>query len=154
LGAKFVAPVNYQILKKFVLELKRVGKRVGHGFYEYPPTGKKFLWPGLAELFPRASDQPTVGQVKQRLLHIQALESARCFEEGVITRAADADLGSILGIGFPTYTGGCLSYIDTIGIDKFVADCARMAKRYGARFKPSPWLTERAANGVAFHQGV
>jgi 3-hydroxyacyl-CoA dehydrogenase/enoyl-CoA hydratase/3-hydroxybutyryl-CoA epimerase len=152
LGAKFVEPINYRMLRKFVLELKRVGKRSGHGFYEYPTAGKKFLWPGLAELFPRAANQPSVAEVKQRLLYIQALESARCFEQGVIARAADADLGSILGIGFPAYTGGTLSYIDTIGIEKFVTNCAKLAKRHGPRFKPSPWLKERAAKGQAFHQ--
>ena len=151
LGAKFLAPVNYAILKKFVLDLQRIGKRAGHGFYEYPPGGKKHLWPGLAQVYPRAAEQPGIDEVKRRLLHIQALESARCVEEGVIMHAADADLGSILGVGFPAYTGGTLSYIDTIGIAAFVADVTRLAKLHGPRFKPSRWLRARAAAGVSFH---
>ncbi len=154
LGAKFVAPVNYAILKKFVLELQRVGRRSGHGFYEYPAGGRKHLWSGLAGIYPRAARQPSVDEVKQRLLHIQALESARCVEEGVIMHAADADLGSILGVGFPAYTGGTLTYIDTIGIARFVAEVARLAKRHGPRFKPSRWLRARAAAGTPFHTPI
>jgi 3-hydroxyacyl-CoA dehydrogenase / enoyl-CoA hydratase / 3-hydroxybutyryl-CoA epimerase len=131
-----------------MVDLQRIGKRAAHGFYEYPPNETKFLWPELSTLFPLTAVQPSVGEVKQRLLHVQALESARCVEEGVITRAADADIGSVLGIGFPAYTGGTLSYIDTIGIDQFVADCAYLAGRYGARFEPSRWFQERAARGT------
>jgi 3-hydroxyacyl-CoA dehydrogenase/enoyl-CoA hydratase/3-hydroxybutyryl-CoA epimerase len=151
LGSRFVPPVNFDVLQKFVLDLKRIGRRAGGGFYDYPEAGKKHLWPGLAEVFPPAAEQPQVEDVKRRLLHIQALESARCFEEGIITRAADGDLGSILGVGFPAWTGGTLSYIDTLGIERFVAECSAMAKRYGPRFKPSKWLKARAASGAAFH---
>lgn len=151
LGKDFVPPVNYALLKKFVLELERVGRRAGHGFYEYPAGGRKFLWPGLVQLYPPTAQQPAVADVKRRLLHIQALESARCFEEGIITRAADGDLGSILGVGFPAWTGGTLSYIDTLGIARFVAECTALAKRHGPRFKPSKWLRDRAAAGTPFH---
>jgi 3-hydroxyacyl-CoA dehydrogenase/enoyl-CoA hydratase/3-hydroxybutyryl-CoA epimerase len=151
LGSRFVPPVNFEVLQKFVLGLKRIGRRTGGGFYDYPAGGKKHLWPGLAEVFPPLAEQPQVEEVKRRLLHIQALESARCFEEGIVTRAADGDLGSILGVGFPAWTGGTLSYIDTMGIERFVAECAAMAKRYGPRFKPSKWLKARAASGVSFH---
>ncbi len=151
LGPRFVPPVNFEILRKFVLDLKRIGRRAGGGFYDYPTGGKKQLWTGLSEVFQPAAQQPQVADVKRRLLHIQALESARCFEEGIITRAADGDLGSILGVGFPAWTGGTLSYIDTLGVERFVAECAAMARRHGPRFKPSKWLKERAASGTPFH---
>jgi 3-hydroxyacyl-CoA dehydrogenase / enoyl-CoA hydratase / 3-hydroxybutyryl-CoA epimerase len=138
-------------VRKFVEELKRPGRRFGAGFYDYPQDGKKHLWPGLAEVFPRAPQQPAADEVMKRLLYIQALETARCMEEGVVTTAAEADLGSILGWGFPAWTGGTLSYIDTIGIRNFVAECDRLAKRYGKRFKPSKWLRERAERNEPFH---
>ena len=115
------------------------------------PVGPLAKRMGLDDMFPRAANQPSVEDVKQRLLHIQALESSRCVEEGVITRPSDADIGSVFGIGFPSYTGGTLSYIDTIGIQRFVADCTHLAARCGARFQPSPWLIERAARGTPFH---
>lgn len=151
LGRRFVRPAGYDVVKKFVEDLKRPGKRFGAGFYEYPKDGKKFLWPGLKDVYPIAEKQIGVEDVKKRILCIQALEAARCMEEGVVTTAAEADLGSILGWGYPAWTGGTLSYIDTIGIAKFVAECDQLAKRYGKRFKPSKWLRDRAARNEPFH---
>ena len=151
LGRRFVKPVAYDVVRKFVEELKRPGRRFGAGFYDYPQDAKKHLWPGLAEAFPRAMQQPAVDEVQKRLMYIQALETTRCMEEAVVTTAAEADLGSILGWGFPAWTGGTLSYIDTIGIRPFVAECDRLAKRYGKRFKPSKWLRERAERDEPFH---
>jgi len=151
LGRRFQRPVTYETVRKFVEELKRPGKRFGAGFYDYPKDAKKHLWPGLADVFPRAPMQLPVEEVEKRFLCIQALETARCMEEGVVTTAAEADLGSILGWGFPAWTGGTLSYIDTIGIRAFVAECDRLAKRYGKRFKPSKWLRERAKRNEPFH---
>jgi len=154
LGRKFVRPVAYDVVRKFVEELNRPGRRFGGGFYDYPQDAKKHLWPGLAAVFPRAVQQPSADEVMKRILYIQALETTRCMEEGVVTTAAEADLGSILGWGFPAWSGGTLSYIDTIGIRNFVAECDRLAKRYGKRFKPSKWLRERAERNEPFHPAL
>jgi 3-hydroxyacyl-CoA dehydrogenase/enoyl-CoA hydratase/3-hydroxybutyryl-CoA epimerase len=139
------------VLRRFVEDIDRKGKRFGKGFYEYPESGKKYLWPGLADLYPPADEQPAVQEVINRLLYRQALESARCFEEGVMDYAADADIGSIFGWGFPAWTGGTLSFIDTVGIQKFVAECDRMTEAYGSRFAVSDWLRQRADQKQAFH---
>jgi 3-hydroxyacyl-CoA dehydrogenase/enoyl-CoA hydratase/3-hydroxybutyryl-CoA epimerase len=85
------------------------------------------------------------------MLYIEALESARCFEEKVVTHPADADIGSIFGLGFPAWTGGVLSFIDTIGIGPFVKNCDRLAKAHGERFKVSRWLRARAKNNQPFY---
>jgi len=151
LGKRFRRPVSYDVVRRFVEELKRPGRRFGAGFYDYPTGGRKRLWPELASVYPPAVKQPDAVEVGMRLLHAQALEAARCMEEGVVTTAAEADLGSILGWGFPAWTGGALSYIDTIGVRRFVTDCDRLAKRHGKRFKPSRWLRDRAERGVPFH---
>ena len=151
LGKRFRRPVSYDVVRRFVEELKRPGRRFGAGFYDYPASGRKHLWSGLASVYPPAAKQPDAAEVGTRLLHVQALEGARCMEEGVVTTAAEADLGSILGWGFPAWSGGALSYIDTIGVREFVADCDRLAKRHGQRFKPSRWLRERAASDQSFH---
>jgi 3-hydroxyacyl-CoA dehydrogenase / enoyl-CoA hydratase / 3-hydroxybutyryl-CoA epimerase len=82
--------------------------------------------------------------VKKRLLYIQSLETARCLEEGVVTDPADADVGSIFGWGFPAWTGGTASLIDTVGIDVFLAECDRMADAFGEHYRPSQWLRARA----------
>jgi 3-hydroxyacyl-CoA dehydrogenase / enoyl-CoA hydratase / 3-hydroxybutyryl-CoA epimerase len=132
------------VITRFHDELKRLGKRYGAGFYAYPEGGRKHLWPGLAEIYPPAPEQPDVEAVKKRLLYIQSLETARCLEEGVVTDPADADVGSIFGWGFPAWTGGTASLIDTVGIDVFLAECDRMADAFGEHYRPSQWLRARA----------
>jgi len=131
--------------------LGRLGKKAGKGFYEYPQDARKHLWPGLAEQWPLAAQQPDVEEVKKRLLYIQALEAARCLEEGVLTSPVDGDLGSILGWGFPAWTGGALSFIDTVGARSFVENCRGLARRYGDRFSPPGGLVERAERDEPFH---
>ncbi len=151
-GDSYEYASGFPVLRKFVEDLDRKGKRFGKGFYEYPEGEKKYLWPGLSELYPVNDEQPAVQEVIDRLLYRQALETARCFEEGVMDHAADADIGSIFGWGFPPWTGGTLSFIDTVGIQHFVAECDRMAEAYGPRFAVSDWLRQRAEQGQAFHQ--
>ncbi|MBT8048400.1 MAG: 3-hydroxyacyl-CoA dehydrogenase [Xanthomonadales bacterium] len=151
LGRKYPSDLSQEVIQKMVEVLDRRGKRFGKGFYDYPEGAKKHLWSGLAEQFPVADKQPEVDELKHRLLMIQALETARCFEEGVLTHAEDGDIGSIFGWGFPPYTGGTLSYIDTMGIQTFVAECDRMAASYGERFTVSSWLRDRAEKNQPFY---
>jgi len=151
-GDSYTFKSGFPVVRKFVEDLDRKGKRFGKGFYEYPEGEKKYLWPGLAGYYPLTEKQPPVDEVINRLLYRQALEAARCFEEGVVNCPEDADIGSIFGWGFPPWTGGTLSFIDTVGIGHFVNECDRMTKVYGARFMVSGWLRHRAAKGENFHQ--
>jgi 3-hydroxyacyl-CoA dehydrogenase/enoyl-CoA hydratase/3-hydroxybutyryl-CoA epimerase len=150
LGARFVKSVGYEVLEKMV-GLGRLGRRQGGGFYDYPAGGPKQLWGGLKQHWKVGAEQPPVEEVMKRFLFIEALESARCFEEGVISHPADADLGSILGIGYPAWTGGALSYIETFGVPEFVAECQRLSRRFGPRFKPTRSLKKMAAAGQRFY---
>jgi 3-hydroxyacyl-CoA dehydrogenase/enoyl-CoA hydratase/3-hydroxybutyryl-CoA epimerase len=154
LGANFKRPCAYDVMRRMLHEIKRSGRRYGGGFYEYPKDAPKHLWPGLAAAFPPARKQPDVAEIRDRLLYIQAIETARCLEEGVITHPADADVGALLGWGFPAWTGGPLSFIETVGPEKFVAEAERMASTYGARFAPSDWLRARAEQGEAFYDAA
>jgi len=129
----------------------RLGRKSGGGFYDFPVGESKRIWPRLEDLFPRSSRQPEVLDVKHRLLYVQALESARCVEEGVVPEAGDADLGSVLALGYPSWTGGTLSFIDTVGAAKFVAECDRLAVQHGERFRPSAWLRARSKHRAAFY---
>ena len=134
-----------------LMELGRLGKKAGKGYYEYPEGGKKFLWPGLTENWPSAADQPDVAEVKKRFLYRQAVEAARCLEEGVLTDPADGDIGAIFGWGFAPFTGGPFSLIDAVGADAFVRECDRLAQQYGARFAPPKLLRDMAAKGESFY---
>ncbi len=133
-GALTEADTSYQVSKAFV-DKGRSGKKARAGFYEYPEGATKYLWPGLADMFPRAAQQPDVEEIKKRLLYRQSLEAVRCFEEGVIRTKLDADLGSILAWGFPAYTGGTLSFVDFVGKEVFQQECDRLADTYGERFR-------------------
>ncbi|AUD05129.1 3-hydroxyacyl-CoA dehydrogenase NAD-binding domain-containing protein [Spirosoma pollinicola] len=135
--------ISYQVAKKFV-DLGRLGKKSKAGFYEYADDRSKKLWPGLQDLFPQTAQQPTLDEVKTRLLYRQAIEAVRCFEENVVRTKLDADLGSILGWGFPAYTGGAISFVDFVGVDTFVKTLDRLADQYGERFRPTEALRERA----------
>ncbi len=151
LGAKYKEPKSWPVVRHFVEDLKRLGRKSGAGFYDYPADGRKRLWPGLAQEFPPLEQQPSVEELKTRLLYIQALEAARCHEEGVLRSVHEADLGSILGWGFPAWTGGTLSFIDTVGAARFVAECKRLQKRHGERFKPTRGLLALAQSGGSYY---
>jgi 3-hydroxyacyl-CoA dehydrogenase/enoyl-CoA hydratase/3-hydroxybutyryl-CoA epimerase len=157
LGEDYVATPADSVLRLFVEELGRKGKRAGAGFYDYGESagpGRKRLWPGLKEHFPPAAVQPDKGEVRKRLLYSQAVETVRCLEEGVVTHPADADIGSVFGWGFPPYTGGTISFIETEGLRKFVKEADRLAEKYGTRFKIPERLRSMAANGETFYGAV
>jgi 3-hydroxyacyl-CoA dehydrogenase/enoyl-CoA hydratase/3-hydroxybutyryl-CoA epimerase len=129
-----------QVLDRMLDELARAGRLAGAGFYDYAEGKRIGLWRGLREVFPPVSDPAALpwGDLRERLLFAPALEAARCMEEGVIESAADANVGSILGIGFPGWTGGVAQYVT--GYDGaaagFAARAGELAVAYGERFEP------------------
>jgi 3-hydroxyacyl-CoA dehydrogenase/enoyl-CoA hydratase/3-hydroxybutyryl-CoA epimerase len=153
LGAAAIDARQKQLLSDMVEKHGRLGRKNGKGFYDYPEKGQKKLWPGLAELQPVKldPDRIDVAEIKQRLLVIQALETARCFAEGVLTDVREADVGSILGFGFAPFTGGTLSYIDMMGTTAFVALCRALESKHGTRFAPNELLVEMAEKGESFY---
>jgi 3-hydroxyacyl-CoA dehydrogenase / enoyl-CoA hydratase / 3-hydroxybutyryl-CoA epimerase len=153
LGAAAVDPKQKTLLAEMVEKRSRFGRKNGKGFYDYPQNAPKRLWPGLAELQPnrRDVDDIDIAILKRRLLGIQALESARCIEDKVVTDVREADVGSILGFGFAPFTGGTISYIDGMGVKAFVQMCNDLAKACGERFKPSKLLIDMANKGETFY---
>ena len=143
-----VAPDAEQrgLLDALVVERGRLGRKNRKGFYDYPEQGPKRLWPGLADLQPKRLDPDTIDveDLKHRFLVSQALAAAGAVDEGIVTDPREADVGSILGFGFAPFTGGTLSYIDGMGLARFVLLCDDLAKRYGARFAPPQALIDRA----------
>ena len=154
----------------------RVGKKVGQGFYDWPgreaavdgagaagsdkgqkvekgeksekgEKGEKRLWPGLAERYPVAAQQPEQRELMDRLMFIQANEAARCLEEGVLRSVADGNIGSIMGWGFAPFEGGALQFINARGVGAFVERCRELAARHGPRFEPAGLLVKLAAEG-------
>jgi 3-hydroxyacyl-CoA dehydrogenase/enoyl-CoA hydratase/3-hydroxybutyryl-CoA epimerase len=138
-----------------MVELGRPGRLRGAGFFDYDESGKRIaFWPGLATEFPVRGNPADVDlhELQERMLFIEAIESVRCLEEGVLNTVADANIGSIMGIGFPPWTGGVLQYINGYpgGLPAFVARAEQLAQRHGDRFSPSTLLRKKAENGETF----
>lgn len=153
LGDAYVETPQDALLTEMVEQKGRLGRKNGKGFYDYPENGKKHLWPEADSLVRTAADPDAVDveELKARFLTCQALETARCFEEGVLTDVRDADVGAILGWGYAPFTGGPLSYIDTIGAKAFVQRCERFVAAYGDKFAPNALLKELAEKGESFY---
>jgi 3-hydroxyacyl-CoA dehydrogenase / enoyl-CoA hydratase / 3-hydroxybutyryl-CoA epimerase len=154
LGPKAVDPRQKALLEEMVEKRGRLGRKNGKGFYDYPQSGPKRLWPGLVELQPKKLDPDTldIAELKARLLAMQALETARCIEEGVVVDVREADVGSILGFGFAPFAGGTISYIDGMGAKAFVDLCNQLTKKYGDRFKPCKLLRDMAKKDETFYR--
>ena len=136
-----------------VEDLGRYGRKNGKGFYDYD-SKPKTLWKGLSELAPVKINDSTpemIADQKQRLLFRQAVEVARCWEEGVIDDPREADVGAILAWGFAPWTGGPITFIDQMGAAAFVAQADDYAARYGDRFKVPQLLRDMAASGETFY---
>ena len=130
--------------------LGRMGRKNGKGFYDYDDEGKS-LWPGLADHYPLRTEQPQPQDLRQRVLYVQAIEAARAMEDGVLLSPADGDVGAILGVGFPAYTGGPFSLMDGIGIAEFVREAERLAALFGPHLQPPALLKRMAAEGATFY---
>ncbi|MFD8404111.1 3-hydroxyacyl-CoA dehydrogenase NAD-binding domain-containing protein [Streptomyces anulatus] len=143
------------VIDRMVDEFGRPGRSGGAGFYDYDEDGKRAgLWPGLREHFTTKADGDVPFEdMKERMLFSEALDSVRCLEENVLISVADANIGSIMGIGFPPWTGGVLQYINGYegGLPGFVARARELAERYGDRFLPPALLVEKAEKGETFH---
>ena len=137
-GRTHSASVGELLVERMVKELKRPGRAGGGGFYDYPAGAPKRLWPGLATHFAKDGASADLDALRQRLLYRQSIETARCLAEGVLTSAAEANIGSIFGIGFPAWTGGAIQFIASEGRARFLANAAKLAAQHGERFAISP----------------
>jgi 3-hydroxyacyl-CoA dehydrogenase / enoyl-CoA hydratase / 3-hydroxybutyryl-CoA epimerase len=137
-----------------MLEAGRGGKLAGAGYYDYEDGKRVGLWKGLKEMFPETADPASLSlkDLQERMLFAEALEAVRCLDEGVIQSVADANIGSILGIGFPGWTGGVLQYINGYegGVAGFVSRARDLAETYGERFEPPASLVEKAERGERY----
>ncbi len=135
-GKTYVATPGELLVETMVRTHQRAGRAAGAGFYEYPTEkgARKFLWPQLKALYEKPDVRWDITDLKDRLLYRQAVETARCLSEGVLTSVHDANIGSIFGIGFPAWTGGALQFIYGMGIDAFEQRAADLASRFGPGF--------------------
>jgi 3-hydroxyacyl-CoA dehydrogenase/enoyl-CoA hydratase/3-hydroxybutyryl-CoA epimerase len=134
-------------IRTIVEKYSRTGKKEGKGFYEYPKGEKKHLWAEWANIFPWHKDYD-VEEIGKRLLFAMVIDAYKCVDSGVLKEPKDADVGSILGLGFPVYTGGVMAYIDFIGGAEFAKYSEQLANKYGERFKMPDSLRKRIEEAV------
>ncbi|RDE24404.1 3-hydroxyacyl-CoA dehydrogenase [Motiliproteus coralliicola] len=142
-------PEGIALLNQMVGELDRKGRHHGGGYFEYSDNGKA-LWQPLLERFHRPELSVSDQDIKDRLLFSSVIESLRCLEEGVLRSVADGNIGSILGIGAPVWTGGYLQFINTYGLQAFIDRCDELASLYGERFKAPAIVGEKLEAGQTF----
>ena len=142
---------SYGLPEVLVGKYDRYGRKNGKGFYDYAADGSRTVWAGLADLVPTLAQQPSIEEVKARLLYAQLAEGARAFGEGVLLDVTGGDLGATLGVGFPAHLGGPFVAMDNIGIPQVVAESDRLRAAYGEQFAIPDLLREMAENGQTFY---
>jgi len=149
-GKTLAAHPGWAVIERMAEGLKRPGRAGGGGYYEYPEGAPKHLWSGLQAEFGQVGVDAPFDDLRDRILYIQAIEAIRIMEEGVIECARDANVGSVLGIGYPRWTGGVLQFVNMVGLPAFAQRAADLAQRYGERFAPPALLLDMAQRGARF----
>jgi 3-hydroxyacyl-CoA dehydrogenase/enoyl-CoA hydratase/3-hydroxybutyryl-CoA epimerase len=137
------------VLEKMAHGFGRMGRDAGRGFYDYDDGEAPELWSGL-RVFERRRAAVSHDDLRDRLMFIQAIESMRCLDEGVVACAADANLSAVLGWGFPASHGGAIAFIDSIGVRAFAERARDLATRFGERFEPPSLLLRHAERDEPF----
>jgi len=142
--------ITRNVIETMVGEHGRGGRHHGGGFYEYGEDGSKAIWPGLFDLYHDGNVTMDESDIKDRLLFRQVIEALKCLETGVLRTVADGNIGSIMGIGAPAWTGGLIQFVNTYGLEAFSNRCAELASQYGDRFEAPAIVAEKIAAGEVF----
>ena len=138
------------VVETMVGDYGRGGRYHGGGFYEYGADGSKEVWSGLAELYGATTSPLSDADAKDRLLFRQVIEALKCLETGVLRTVAAGNIGSIMGIGAPAWTGGLLQFVNTYGLQNFIDRCASLSAAFGERFQAPAIVAEKLAKGETF----
>ncbi|WP_433291985.1 3-hydroxyacyl-CoA dehydrogenase NAD-binding domain-containing protein [Pseudonocardia sp. CA-142604] len=138
------------VIDRLVGEFDRKGKSSGAGFYEYAEGKRVRLWPGLRTELGATNHDVDLHELAERMLFVEAIETQKCLDEGVLTSVPDANIGAIFGIGFPAWTGGVVQYVEGYpgGVAGFVARADEFARKYGERFQVPESLRKRTADAA------
>jgi 3-hydroxyacyl-CoA dehydrogenase/enoyl-CoA hydratase/3-hydroxybutyryl-CoA epimerase len=142
--------ITAEVVETMIGEHGRGGRYHGGGFYEYGADGSKEVWSGLSDLYGRDGVDISDRDIKERLLFRQVIEALKCFETGVLRSVADGNIGSIMGIGAPAWTGGLLQFVNTYGLQNFIDRCSELSAAYGDRFETPAIVAEKLAAGETF----
>jgi len=139
-----------EMIEFMVIENGRGGRHHGGGYYDYNADKTKTIWPGLVEKYYNENYDISDQDIKDRLLFRSVIETLKCLETNVLRTVADGNIGSIMGIGAPVWTGGYLQFVNTYGLEKFQTRCGELAAKYGERFNCPAIVGEKIASGETF----
>ena len=139
-----------EVINTMVGEHGRGGRYHGGGFYEYSEDGSKQIWPTLYDLYYKPDVEISADDIKDRILFRQVVETLKCLETNVLRNVADGNIGSIMGIGAPPWTGGFIQFVNTYGLERFVARCKELSDKYGERFDAPAIVQSKMASGERF----
>jgi 3-hydroxyacyl-CoA dehydrogenase/enoyl-CoA hydratase/3-hydroxybutyryl-CoA epimerase/enoyl-CoA isomerase len=139
-------------------DAKRFGQKNGIGFYKYEtdPKGKPKkvvvadTYELIAQVQPNGQKDYSDEEIMERLMLPMIIETARCLEEKIVDTANEADMGLIMGVGFPPHLGGALKYADSIGLANVVEKCAKYAS-LGKLYEPTATMKAMAAAGSRYY---
>ena len=149
-GTVYNVESSDRVGNRMIEEFGRGGRHYDGGFYEYPEDGEKFIWPKLRELYFKDDVDMPHQDIKDRLLFRQAIEALKCLQEGVLGTVADGNVGSILGIGAPVWTGGLIQFVNSYGLEQFADRCRELAERYDDLLAPPDILLKKIEDGGKF----
>jgi 3-hydroxyacyl-CoA dehydrogenase/enoyl-CoA hydratase/3-hydroxybutyryl-CoA epimerase len=142
--------VGRSIIATMVDEHHRGVRFHGGGFYDYAEDGSRSIWPPLLDQYCKPKVDVPQQDIKDRLLFRQVIESLKCLEGGVLRSVQDGNIGSIMGIGAPVWTGGFIQFVNTYGLQRFIDRCDELAATCGERFKAPAIVSKKLADGKQF----
>ncbi|MBM7423874.1 fatty acid oxidation complex subunit alpha FadB [Spongiibacter marinus] len=147
---------DFKGISQMMFEANRYGQKNGLGFYKYeedkrgkPKKAEDETALSMAAQAQQSKVEISDEDILARMMIPMCVETVRCLDEGIVRDPADADMGLVMGIGFPVFRGGALRYIDQMGVKAFV----EMADRYadlGKLYQVTDSLREMAAKGESF----
>ncbi len=130
---------------------KLFGRKAGKGFYVYPKKGRKTVNKDIYQYF---GGEERKERDKTKVQHQIGLsmvnEALLCLQEGILSSASDGDLAAILGLGFPPFTGGPFSFVNTQGANVILSLMNELQDEFGIRFKPADILIAHAKDNKEF----
>jgi 3-hydroxyacyl-CoA dehydrogenase/enoyl-CoA hydratase/3-hydroxybutyryl-CoA epimerase len=128
-----------------------LGRKNGRGFYRYDRGQQRGIEPAVARRFPgRRADEPDEEEIQRRCLYLMVNEAAFALDEKVVESAGELDLALVMGIGFPPFRGGLLSWADREGVPTIVKRLQAFEERLGPRFAPAGLLKTMAEEDLTF----
>jgi 3-hydroxyacyl-CoA dehydrogenase/enoyl-CoA hydratase/3-hydroxybutyryl-CoA epimerase len=130
----------------------RLGRKSGRGFYDYSSRRKR-PDAGVLQFLSRPAEPRVAspGDTPTRLLMAMTLEAVRCLEEEIVAAPRDADVGAVLGLGFPPFRGGPFRYLDDLGTATALQMSESLAAARGLPFAAPELLRRKARRGERFY---